>query len=95
MTSMDWTALAVMGSAAFVSAASFALIANYLFEHGLADRNQPPTNIFDVYKQYRRHTQATMGAVPLLFGVHVAAAATFIGAGLLYTLARFVFQWTF
>lgn len=95
MTSMDWTALAVMGFAAAISTASFALIANYLFENGLADRNQPPTNILEVYKHYRRHTQATLGKVPLIFGVHVAAAGTFIGAGMLYTLARFVFKWTF
>jgi len=92
---MDWTVRVVMGAAAAVSALSFALIANYLFENRLADRNQPPTNILEVYKQYRRHTQATLGAVPLLFGVHVAAAATFIGAGMLYILARFVFKWTF
>ena len=94
MTTMDWTAIVVMGAAAAISALSFALIANYLFDHNLADRNNPPANILTLYKQYRRHTQATTGGTPLLFWIHVTATGSFIGAGVLYTLARFVFQWT-
>jgi hypothetical protein len=95
MTTMDWTAFVVMGAAAVVAALSFALIANYLFDHNLADRNNPPANIFSLYKQYRHHTRTATGGVPLLFWIHVTAVGGFIGAGVLYTLARFVFQWTF
>jgi hypothetical protein len=95
MTTMDWTAIVVMGGAATVAAISFALIANTLFEKGLADRNNPPANILTLYKQYRQHTRATTGGTPLLFWIHVTAVGGFIGAGVLYTLSRFVFQWTF
>jgi hypothetical protein len=95
MTSMDWTVVVVMGAAAAVAAISFALIANTLFEHRLADRNNPPANIFTLYKLYRRHTQATTGGRPLLLWIHLAAAGSFIGTGVLYTVARFVFNWTF
>ena len=95
MTSMDWTAVVVMGAAAAVAALSFALIANTLFEHRLADRNNPPANIFTLYKQYRQHARAVTGGTPLLFWMHATAVGCFIGAGVLYTLARFVFQWTY
>lgn len=95
MTSMDWTAVVVMGAAAAVAAISLALIANYLFEHRLADRNNPPANSFMLYKQYRHHTRATKGGTPFLFWAHLAAAGSFIGTGVLYTLARFVFNWRF
>jgi hypothetical protein len=95
MTTMDWTAIAVMGAAALVAALSFALIANYLFDHNLADRNHPPANIFTLYRQYRKHARAATGGTPLLFWIHVTAAGGFIAAGVFYTLARFVFHWTF
>jgi hypothetical protein len=95
MMTMDWTAVVVMGAAAAVAAISFALIANTLFEQGLADRNHPPANILTLYKQYRRYTQTITGGRPLLLWIHLAAAGTFIGAGVLYTLARLVFHWTF
>ena len=95
MTTMDWTAVVVMGAAAAVAAISFALIANTLFEQGLADRNHPPANILTLYKQYRHHIRTTTGGIPLLLWGHLAAAGSFIGAGVLYTLARMVFNWTF
>lgn len=95
MTTMDWTAIVVMGAAALVAALSFALIANTLFDHNLADRNHPPANIFTLYRQYRQHARATAGGTPLLFWIHATAAGGFIAAGVLYTLARVVFHWTF
>ena len=95
MTTMDWTAVAVMGAAAAVAAISFALIANTLFEHGLADRNHPPANLLTLYKQYRHHIRATTGGTPLLLWVHLAAAVSFIGVGVFYTLARLVFNRAF
>ena len=95
MTTMDWTAVVVMGAEAGVAAIFFALIANTLFEQGLADRNHPPANILTLYKQYRRYTQTTTVGRPLFLWIHLAAAGSFIGAGVLYTLARFVFHGTF
>jgi hypothetical protein len=95
MTTMDLTAIVLMGAAALVSAVSFGIIANYLFDHGLADRNNPLPNMLDFYRKYRRHTRETTGAVHPLLWVHMAAAGTFIAVGVLYTLARFIFGWTY
>lgn len=95
MTTMDFGAVAIMAASAGVSAVSFGIIANYLFEHGLADRNDPLPNILSLYKQYKRHTREKTGAVNPLLWIHLSAAGTFIGVGVLYTLARFVFGWRF
>jgi fermentation-respiration switch protein FrsA (DUF1100 family) len=95
MTTMDWTAIIVMGAAAAVTAISFALIANTLFEHGLADRNHPPANILTLYKRYRHHIRSTTGDAPIFLWIHMAAAGSFIGAGVLYMRVHLVFNWTF
>jgi len=95
MTTMDYTAIVGMVLAAIASAVSFALMANYLFDHGLADRNDPPMNLLVMYREYRRHTREQTGRVNPLFRIHAAAAGTFIMLGVAYTLARFIFKWTF
>jgi hypothetical protein len=95
MTTMDFAAIAGMGMAAVVSAVSFGMIANYLFDHGLADRNDSFPNLLELYRKYRRHTKEKTGQVNPLLWVHAAATGAFILTGVAYTLARFMFKWTF
>jgi len=95
MTTMDYAAIVGMVLAAIASVVSFALIANYLFDHGLADRNAPSMNLLELYRKFKRHTRERTGQVNPLFWIHAAAAGTFISVGVVYTLARFVFKWTF
>ena len=95
MTTMDFAAIAGMGMAAVVSAVSFGMIANYLFDHGLADRNDAFPNLITLYRKYKQHTKAKTGQVNPLLWIHAAAAGVFILTGVAYTLARFIFKWTF
>jgi hypothetical protein len=95
MITMDYAAIAGMGLAAVVSAVSFGMIANYLFDHGLADRNDPIPNLFNLYRKYKQHTKAKTGQVNPLLWIHAVAAGAFILTGVAYTLARFMFKWTF
>ena len=81
--------------AAVVSVVSFGTIANYLFHHGLADRNDYLPNLLDLYRKYRRHTKEKTGQVNPLLWIHAAAAGAFVLMGVAYTLARFMFKWTF
>jgi hypothetical protein len=86
MTTMDYTAIVGMVLAA---------IANYLFDHRLADRNDAFPNLLDLYRKYKRHTKKQTGQVNPLLWIHAAAAGTFILIGVAYTLARFMFKWSF
>ncbi len=95
MTAMDYAAIGGMGMAAVVSAVSFGMIATDLFDHGLADRNDPLPNLLELYRKYRRHTKEITGQVHPLLWVHAAAAGAFILTGVADTLARFMFKWTF
>jgi len=95
MTAMDYAAIGGMVAAALVSALSFGMIANYLFDHRLADRNDPLPNVLDLYRKYKRHTREATGQVNPLFWVHVTAVGIFITLGVAYTLARFIFKWGF
>lgn len=95
MTTMDYAAIVGMVLAAFASVVSFGMIANYLFDHGLADRNAPPMNLLVLYRKFKHHTMETTGQVNPLFWVHTTAVGIFISVGVIYTLARFVFKWTF
>lgn len=95
MTTLDYAAVGGMVAAALAAVGSFGVIANYLFDHRLADRNDPFPNMLDLYKKYRHHTKAQTGRVNPLFWIHTVAAGTFIMIGVAYTLARFVFKWTF
>lgn len=94
MTTMDYAAIVGMMGAAIASVVSFGMIANYLFDHGLADRNDPPLNLLELYRQYKRHTREQTGQVNSRLWVHAAAAGTFIMLGVAYTLARSMFKWT-
>jgi hypothetical protein len=95
MTTMDYAAIVGIVLAALASVLSFALIANHLFDHGLADRNNPRLNLLEFYRKYKRHTSERTGQVNPLFWIHAVAAGTFIVLGVAYTLARFIFKWTF
>ena len=93
MTTMDYMAIGTMGVAALVSAVTFGMIANYLFDHRLADRGD--TDVLGIYRKSRRHIRQATGQDSPLFRVHAAAAGVFILGGMAYFLARFVFKWTF
>lgn len=95
MTTMDYTAIVGMALTAIASAVSFGMIANYLFDHRLADRNDPFPNLLDLYRKYKHHTKEKTGQVNPLLWIHAAAAGTFISIGVAYTLARFMFKWSF
>ena len=90
MSPLDIIALGVLGSAALVAVGTFAMIANYLFDNALADRNDPFPNIVDLYRKYRDHTRARQGRVDPWLWVHFAAVGVFILAGMVYVTMRFV-----
>ena len=92
MTTMDYTAIGGMLAAALVSALSFGMIANYLFDHRLADRNDPFPNILDLYRKYKAHTKETTGQVNPLYWIHTVSVGVFIALGVGYTLMRFIFK---
>jgi hypothetical protein len=90
VTELDFIAIAVLGSAAVLAAGTFAAIANYLFTHELADRNQPAPNIVALLKTYRAHTRGQTGRTAPLLWVHLAAVGVFIAGGVVYVIARFI-----
>ncbi len=90
MNQLDYIAAALLGALALLAAGSFAVIANYLFDHGLADRRQPPANIFDLYKRYRDHTREQTGRVNPWLWMHLTAVGAFITIGMIYALLRFI-----
>ncbi len=90
MNQLDFIALVVLGSAALLAGGTFAMIANYLFENALADRNDPFPRIVDFYRKYRAHTRAQQGRVDPWLWVHFAAVGVFILAGMVYVVVRFV-----
>lgn len=95
MQTMDYAAILAMAAAAIAAAVSFGLIANTLFEHRLADRNDTRPNLLALYREYRRHTLEQTGRVNPLLWVHLAAVGLFVSTGVAYTLARFMFKWSF
>lgn len=95
MQTMDYAAILGMAATAIAAAVSFGMIANTLFEHRLADRNDPRPNLLKLYREYRRHTREQAGRVNPLLWVHFAAVGLFVFTGVAYTLARFMFEWTF
>ncbi len=90
MSPLESIALAVTGAAALVAVGSFAMIANYLFDQALADRNDPFPNIIDLYRKFRDHTRAQRGRVDPRLWIHLAAVAVFIAGGMAYVAIRFV-----
>ena len=90
MNQLDYIAFALLGAAALVAAGSFAVIANYLFDHGLADRRDPVPNIIDLYQKYRDHTRAASGRTAPMLWVHLSAAGMFILTGVVYMIFKFI-----
>ena len=90
MIAADYAILMVMGVAAAIAAGSFSVIAGYLFERGLADRNAPVPNILGLYKTYMRHTKAKTGRIGGAFWIHSGSMGIFISTGVVYTIVRFV-----
>ncbi|MDJ0856789.1 MAG: hypothetical protein QNI88_16390 [Desulfobacterales bacterium] len=89
MSQLDDIDLALIGSAALVAAGTFAMIANYRFDQTLADRNDPFTNIVDLYRKYRDQTHAHQGRVDPLLRGHCAAVDVFTISGIVYVILRF------
>ena len=79
-----------MGIAVVIAAASFSIIARYLFDRGLANRNTLAPNIIDLYKTYVAHTKKQTGRIGVAFWVHSVSAGIFISTGVCYTIGRFV-----
>jgi hypothetical protein len=92
MQTMDYVAIFGMAVAALAAAVSFGMIAKTLFEHRLADRNDPFPNLMSLYRKYQRHTRETTGRVNPLFWFHLGAVGVFVLVGVAYTLARFMFK---
>ena len=90
MNQLDYIAAALLGATALLAAGSFAVIADYLFAHGLADRRQPLPNIIDLYKKYRDHTRGQTGRVNPWLWMHLTAVGAFILTGMVYVILRFI-----
>ena len=86
----DYMILVGMGLAAVVAAGSFSVIARYLFDRGLADRNAKAPNILDLYKTYMAQTRKQNGRIGTAFWVHSGSAGLFILTGVVYTIVRFI-----
>ena len=90
MATADYTILIVMGTAALIAAGAFAVIAAYLFDRGLADRNAKMPDLRVFYKTYMAHTRQQTGRIGTAFWVHSISAGIFILTGVIYTIARFI-----
>jgi len=90
MTVADYTILILMGVAALCAAASFSIIARYLFDRGLADRNAQTVDIRQLYSAYMADTRRQTGRIGSVFWVHCVAAGLFISIGVIYTIFRFL-----
>ena len=88
--SSDYTILIVMGLAAAVAAGSFSVIARYLFDRGLADRNAKMPDIRVFYKTYMSQTRKQTGRIGNAFWLHSGSAGIFILTGVVYTIVRFI-----
>lgn len=90
MTIADYTILIVMGVAAVLAAGSFSIIARYLFDRGLADRNAKAPNILVWYKTYMAQTRKQTGRIGTPLLLHSVSAGIFILTGVGYTIVRFI-----
>jgi hypothetical protein len=86
----DYTILIVMGLAAVIAAGSFSIIARYLFDRGLAERDTPAPNIMNLYKTYIAHSKKKTGRIGVAFWIHSVSAGIFISTGVFYTIGRFI-----
>lgn len=76
--------------AAVVSAGSFSVIARYLFDRGLADRDMRAPDVRALYRLYIMHTRQQTGRIGLAIWIHFVSAGVFILTGTGYTIVRFV-----
>ena len=91
METEEYTILILMGVAALMAAGSFrSVIARYLFDRGLADRNAKAPNILVFYKTYMTQTRKQTGRIGTPFWVHSVSAGIFILTGVVYTIFRFI-----
>lgn len=90
MTGADFTITMVMIAAAVVSAGSFSVIAGYLFNRGLADRNVRAPDIKALYRLYIMHTRKQTGRIGIAIWIHFVSAGVFVLTGTVYTIVRFV-----
>lgn len=90
MCVLDYIVMGLMGVAAVISVSSFSILAKYLFDRGLADRNVPAPNIITLYKTYMTHTKNKTGRIGRAFWVHSVSAGIFIFTGAIYTIFRFI-----
>jgi len=86
----NYMILILMGIAAVIAAGSFSIIARYLFDRGLADRNAQVPDILVFYKTYMAHTKKQTGRIGTAFWVHCVSAGVFITTGVFYTIGRFI-----
>ena len=91
MTTLDYTILITMGVLAVLAVGSFSIIARYLFDRGVVDRDRPTPDVRHFYKKYIEHTRADSGRIGIAFWIHSVSAAIFILTGVIYTLFRFAF----
>ncbi len=90
MTTTDYIIAALAGTAALICAGSFAAIAKYLFDRGLADRNARSPDIRVYYQTYMAATKKENGRVGTAFWIHCVAAGVFVCTGVGYTVFRFI-----
>jgi hypothetical protein len=90
MIAADYAIIIVMGVAAVIAAGSFSVIANYLFDRGLADRNHASADIRRFYKIYITQTKQASGRIGSAFWVHGVSVAIFILTGVIYTVVRMI-----
>ncbi|WP_155318057.1 hypothetical protein [Desulfosarcina alkanivorans] len=79
-----------MAVAAVIAAGSFSVIASYLFDRGLADRNAKAPNIMVWYKTYMAQTRRQTGRIGTPFWLHSVSTGIFILTGVVYTIVRFM-----
>lgn len=90
MTAFDYTIIALMGLAALTAAGSFSAIAKYLFDRGLAERNDRETDLRKYYRSYLAATRKENGRAGSAFWVHCVSAGIFICTGVGYTIVRLI-----
>ena len=90
MTPFDYMIVILAGVAALIAVVSFAAITSYLFDRGLADRNERSPDIRIYYQTYLATTKKESGRIGTAFWIHCIAAGIFVCTGVGYTIFRFI-----
>ena len=90
MTLIDTLIIGLAGAAALIAAVSFASMAKYLFDRGLADRNDRSPDIRVYYQTYLTVTKQRDGRVGTAFWIHCLSVGVFVCTAVGYTLFRFI-----